>query len=113
MFLFFLSGAVSIMVPCVTFAATIETTLDMFLYVALMLIRIFGTLAFVAFFYGLALFLLNHEDKTINEKGKNVMVWGVLALFVMITIWGIIGFMQDTIGNYQGPYGVQINLPQV
>ncbi|MCX6738590.1 MAG: hypothetical protein NT098_00875 [Candidatus Parcubacteria bacterium] len=111
--LLFFIGSLSFF-PFVAFGfTTLGTTLDMFLSVTLSLINIFGTLAFVVFFYGLALFLLNQEDKNANEKGKNIMVWGVVALFVLITIWGIIGFMQNTLGNYDGPQGVNIEYPRV
>ena len=32
------------------------------------------------------------------EEGKNIMKWGLIALFVMISVWGIIGFFQRALG---------------
>jgi hypothetical protein len=98
--------------PLFASASTIGTIMDEFLWVILDLIDVFSVAAFVAFFYGLAMFLLSYEDKTAKEKGKNIMVYGILALFVMVTIWGIIGFMQDTLGNYYGPGQLYIVAPQ-
>jgi len=92
---------------------TIGTILNMFFWLTISLVNIFGVLAFVAFFYGLAIFLLNREDKTANEKGKNIMVWGLIALFVLISIFGIIAFLQNTFGTYYGPETPEILVPQV
>ncbi len=110
--LLFFIGGIAIF-PFIAFGSTtLGTTLDLFLSMAISLISIFGTLAFVVFFYGLAMFLLNREDKKANEKAKNIMVWGVVGLFVLTTIWGIIGFMQNTIGNYGGSESLQISYPR-
>ena len=32
------------------------------------------------------------------EKGKEFMVWGLAALFVMVSVWGIIKLAQDLLG---------------
>jgi len=91
---------------------TIGTILDMFLDITVYLIEIFEVLAFVAFFYGLAIFLSNRESKTLNERGKNIMIWGTVALFVLVSIWGIIGVLQNTfVGNALRPTQPEIVLP--
>ncbi len=48
-------------------------------------------LSFLAFFWGVSKFILNSGSATEIEKGKNYMIWGVLALFVLISIRAIIG----------------------
>ena len=48
-------------------------------------------LALLFFFWGLAQFILKSGDAASHEEGKNKMVWGVIALFVMVSIWGIVG----------------------
>ena len=52
--------------------------------------------AFAAFFYGIVLFIFNTEDDTKRKEGKVWMIWSVIALFVMITIWGIVGILTNT-----------------
>jgi len=58
--------------------------------------KVFGdllmTLAVVLFFWGVVKFIA--QDK--KDEGKTMMIWGVVALFVMFTIWGIISFMQKS-----------------
>ncbi|MFA5830669.1 MAG: pilin [Candidatus Paceibacterota bacterium] len=79
-----------------------------------LLVPIVSTLVVIFFFWGLAMYVLAAGDEEKAKEGKSIMIWGVLALFVMVTIWGIIGFMQNTIGNTSGPMGVDtIELPSV
>ena len=49
----------------------------------------------VAFFYGLFLFVFSQGKK---EEGKTMMGWGIVALFIMVSIWAIIGFLQSSTG---------------
>jgi len=78
-----------------------------------MLVPIVSTLVVVFFFWGLAMYVLSAGNEEKQGEGKSIMIWGVLALFIMATIWGIIGFMQNTLGNTAGPQSVNINAPQV
>ena len=50
----------------------------------------------VAFFYGLFLFVVS--EGTNKDKGKSIMGWGIVALFVMVSIWGIVNFLQTSLG---------------
>lgn len=44
----------------------------------------------VAFFYGLVKFVKNAEDSEEHEKGKSLMVWGIIAFLVLVSLWGIV-----------------------
>ena len=54
-------------------------------------------LALMAFFWGLAMYVLNFsgEDKD-KKKGRDMMVYGLLVLFVMVSVWGIVNILQST-----------------
>jgi len=52
--------------------------------------------AFAIFFYGIVLFILNTDDDKKRAEGKEWMKWGVIALFVMLTLWGIVGVLVNT-----------------
>jgi len=67
--------------------ATIGQLLDSF-------IPIFITLAILAFFWGLILYLSEAAEK--KTEGIQIMFYGLLALFVMVSIWGIIGLLRST-----------------
>lgn len=53
-------------------------------------------LALVYFFWGLAQYVLNSADEDKRKEGRNIMIWGTLALFIMLSVWGIINVLQDT-----------------
>jgi len=53
-------------------------------------------LAFVAFFWGLAKFIMNADDETARSEGKQFMIWGIIALFVIISIMAILGVLNNT-----------------
>ncbi|HVV39319.1 MAG TPA: hypothetical protein VHD31_03285 [Candidatus Paceibacterota bacterium] len=60
------------------------------------LIPLFIALALVAFFWGLVKYVISGgEDHT---QGRNIMIAGLVALFVMVSVWGIIRLAQNTLG---------------
>lgn len=100
--------------PAIAFA---QTPLELFLVtvgnVVSALVPIVSVLAIVYFFYGLAKYILSAGDETKAQEGKSIMIWGVLALFVMVTIFGLIAFIQNTIGNTETPTVQDIQVPGV
>ena len=73
---------------------------------------LFLALGVVAFFFGMFQFILASRDG--DEKkiknGKQFMLWSVISLFVMFSIYGIIRFTQQ---NLQLPDSDQINIPRL
>ncbi|MFW0870881.1 MAG: hypothetical protein ACKKL4_00235 [Patescibacteria group bacterium] len=51
-------------------------------------------LAVLAFFYGLAIYIFKSGKE--KQEGINIMVMGTIALFVMASIYGIIGLLQNS-----------------
>jgi hypothetical protein len=68
-------------------------------------------LAILFFFYGLALYILKAGDPEAAAEGKSIMIWGILALFVMTSIYGIIGFLQRSSGTDQRALNVPVEVP--
>ncbi len=91
------------LVPQVSFAAfdKIKGLLKDFKSLLDLIIPITFALALIFFFWGLAQFIRSVSDKTI-EEGKNRMKWGIVALFVMVSIWGIIKYIGDSVGIETG-----------
>lgn len=50
-------------------------------------------LAMIYFFWGLADFILKAGDEKAREAGKSRMLWGIIALFVFVSIMGILGWI--------------------
>lgn len=60
------------------------------------------TLAVIYFIWGLAEFILAAGDPEKKSEGKTRMIYGVIALFIIVSIWGIIGFLGNALGIGQG-----------
>src|SRR5450830_1268880 len=53
-------------------------------------------LAVVAFIWGVIQFYLNPENEEKRKKGKSFIVGGLIALFVMVSMWGIVSILTTT-----------------
>ena len=53
-------------------------------------------LALLFFFWGLANYILKAGDDAERKKAKATMIWGIIALFLMVSVWGIINVVRDT-----------------
>lgn len=60
----------------------------------------------VVYFWGISTNLLKMKDEG-GQAFKAYFVWGIIAIFVMVSIWGIIELLQNTIfgGDYYAPNG--------
>ncbi len=52
--------------------------------------------AIVLFFYGLTNFILNSEGSQ-KENGKRHMISGLVGLFIIFAVWGIIALIGNTV----------------
>lgn len=55
-------------------------------------------LALLVFFKGLIAFIAKSGDEKSHTEGKNLMIWGILALFVMVSVFGILRFFYSDLG---------------
>ena len=69
------------------------------------LVPILVTLALVVFFWGLVRYLWDASGKGGHQKGKDLMKWGLLTLFVMVSVWGIIELMQRALNINENAQG--------
>ena len=96
---YILSIIISIL-PAYTYAAItdVQDLLTALLDLFNNLIYVVFSFSLVIFFWGLAKFILNAGDEKTHEDGRHLMFWGIIALFVMTSIWGIIAFLQNNLG---------------
>ncbi len=64
------------------------------------------TIATAAFIWGIIQYFLYPENEEKRKAGKSYMIWGIIALFVMISMWGLVGVLSNT-------FGVKTLLPQL
>jgi len=61
--------------------------------------------AVLFFIWGLAMYILRSGDVKSKEEGRTKMIYGVIALFVIVSIWGIVGFLGRILDIGQGGVG--------
>jgi len=68
-------------------------------------------LALLGFFWGLVVFIFQgNTDETKRGEAKMMMIYAIIALFVMTAIWGLVGFLGTAVGIDQG---TGVTLPTV
>ncbi|MDB5194388.1 MAG: seg [Parcubacteria group bacterium] len=63
-----------------------------------LLLPLFGGLALLVFILGLVKFISKSGDSGSHKDGKDLMVYGLLALFIMISFLGIITIGEKDLG---------------
>ncbi len=69
-------------------------------------IPIVFALAIIYFFFGLIKFIRSAGDPKAASEGKSIMIYGIIAIAVMISVYGLIVWLQTTFG-----VGTQTSLP--
>ena len=56
----------------------------------------------MVFVWGMALFVLRSENEEEQKKGRQIMVWGVVVLFLSVALWGVVEIFMVTFGLQPG-----------
>ena len=63
------------------------------------LIPLAAAAALLFFFWRLARLIVSAQNnENAHEEARNVIVWGILSLFVIVSIWGIVSYIQRDLG---------------
>lgn len=91
------TGLALVILPVVTYAQDVESLIDTFSDIISSLVPVIISLAVLFFLWGLLKYVTakGAEDK---EGAMRTMITGIIVLFVMISIWGLVGIFQDTLG---------------
>jgi len=87
--------------PAVSFAALngVKDLLTQFQGILKLVVPIIFGLAMIYFFWGIAQFILHDAgDSKTRDEGKKKILWGIIAIFVMFSIWGILNWVGGLIG---------------
>jgi uncharacterized membrane protein YdjX (TVP38/TMEM64 family) len=63
------------------------------------LITFLFALAIIYFIYGLAKYLLSPDNEEIRKTSKQHMLWGVVGMFIMVAVFGIMNILLTTLGT--------------
>lgn len=61
---------------------------------------VFPVLLAIAVFiivWGIFKFILNAGDEEARKTGRGFILWGVVGVFLMLSVWGLVNILQNTI----------------
>jgi len=70
------------------------------------LVPVLFAVAFIVFLWGaFDTFILGANSEDTKERGKNLMLWGLIGFVVMVSIWGLVNILTGSISfsNNSGP----------
>lgn len=78
------------------------------------LVPVLFAVAFIVFLWGaFDTFILGANSEEVKEKGKNLMLWGLIGFFVMVSIWGLVNILTGSVsfGNSSGVTAPKTGVP--
>lgn len=88
------------------FPSDLKGVIEMFTNIGLSIIPFLGAVAFLVFVWGVARFIRSAGNEKEIKDSKNLLIWGIIGLFVLVTIWGIIAFLSSEFGFGSGTPGI-------
>ena len=64
--------------------------------------------AVLVFVWGVLKFITAAGDDEKRKSGRSFMIWGIIGIFVMVSVWALVRLLTETVGpavgglNYQG-----------
>ncbi len=62
------------------------------------LIPVAVALGILFFIWGLVQFIFASGDENAKDEGKRRMIWGVVALFAIVSVWGLVALLNQLTG---------------
>ncbi len=75
-----------------TFSSAIQSIIG----IINMLVGVLAALALVVFFIGLVRYIKDSGDAKGHAEGRERIIWSLIALFILFSIWGILMLMTET-----------------
>ena len=112
-----LAGALAFTTPLMALAQTssVRSVWDIFTLLNQALNRIVPfliALAVVWFIWEVFQYTIAGEEEK-KGKAKSGMIWGIVGIFIMVSVWGLVAILQGTFGTagVSAPGGVNSLLP--
>lgn len=77
-----------------TFSQWVGSIVDIFNALTVVL----SSIAIVVFFIGILRFIYNAGDTNARTAGRNTIIWGLISLFVLFSIGGIVQLLKSSLG---------------
>lgn len=66
------------------------------------IIPLIFALAIAMFVWGVVQYVINSSEEAKKDKGRQFMIWGIIAITVMVSVWGLVSVLGNTFGLNTG-----------
>lgn len=87
---------VLLLAPAIAGAAGLLDTINVVNRILSAIVPLLITVALIVFIWGLIKYLTKIGDEGERQAGIQLMLWGVVAIFVMSSVWGLVALLQNT-----------------
>lgn len=98
-FLYLLFPSVAALIPAVASAARFSNFRDLVNYLVTLFnqaIALLVGLGVVYLLFGVVKTILHADNEQIRSDGRQMMLYGVIALFVIVSMWGLVNLLTNT-----------------
>ncbi|MEY2640651.1 MAG: hypothetical protein RL150_44 [Candidatus Parcubacteria bacterium] len=94
---------VGTLLPSLAFALTVEETYQVIFTITQDLILLIIGVALLVFLWGIFKYFFVGDDAG-KKIGRTYILWGIIALFVMVSVWGLVNMLRSSFRmNEQAP----------
>jgi phosphatidylglycerophosphatase A len=84
--------------PVIASAQTVQSVLAIFLSILNQVIPILMVIATIVFLYGVIGYITAGADEEKRTDSKSYIIWGLIGLFAIVAVWGIVKVLVNTFG---------------
>ena len=88
----------AVLLPVVAEAATIAGIIGNIHAIIKVLFPFFIGIAVVVFMWAGVQLVLDAGDEAARKSNKDKMLWGLVAIFAMLSVWGLVGIIGNSLG---------------
>jgi ABC-type dipeptide/oligopeptide/nickel transport system permease component len=96
-------SAIALLAPGIVFAALPgkieQLTVDLAAFIGGTVPRLIFALALAYFLYGVFSYVSTGADEKKRGEAKNTIIYGLIILFVMSSVWGLVRLIQSAVLN--------------
>lgn len=71
---------------------------------------LFVSMAIAVFLYGVLKYVGSGDNEEKRTEARSTMVYGIVVLFVMVSLWGLVNFLGNTF-NFDNTFIESANIP--
>lgn len=86
------------LLPFVAFAQNINSVINTVMGILNAIVPLLIAIAVVVFLWGVITYVTAGGDEEKRKTAKSYMIYGIIGLFVMVAVWGLVNILGSTLG---------------